>query len=349
MSARKYATDVLTRHQVYLQRYANSQVKAMQPIMKTMLRDVKRRIVDANLNSLQLRRLKILERDLKLIIKSSMEGFSAKLLNDLKDLGASEAGFTTKLLNDLVDVNLSGTNIAKVNAAITKSKMSLITGKAVKSLTIEKAVKQFSKSASKGILRKIQSGLIEGSTTQTITDSIDGLVKSRSAAQAEALVRTATNHAASTARNAVYKDNEDIIDKEEYLSTLDNRTSLTCAGLDGKYFPVGEGDMPPMHFNCRSVRIPVVKPEYTVKGLEGKRASKGDNGGEQVGGGTTFGGWLHTQPVKFQDTVLGTERGILFRKGSLPITNFTNDKGITLTLKQLRRAEPEAYAKAISD
>ncbi len=47
----------------------------------------------------------------------------------------------------------------------------------------------------------------------------------------------------------------------QYSAILDSVTSEICAGLDGKIFPAGEQPIPPMHFNCRSLLIPITKYE----------------------------------------------------------------------------------------
>lgn len=47
----------------------------------------------------------------------------------------------------------------------------------------------------------------------------------------------------------------------QYSAIMDNQTSDICAGLNGKVFKAGSEPVPPMHFNCRSVLIPITKYE----------------------------------------------------------------------------------------
>jgi SPP1 gp7 family putative phage head morphogenesis protein len=47
----------------------------------------------------------------------------------------------------------------------------------------------------------------------------------------------------------------------QYSAILDDVTSEICRGLDGKYFDAGSQPIPPMHFNCRSLLIPITKYE----------------------------------------------------------------------------------------
>lgn len=62
---------------------------------------------------------------------------------------------------------------------------------------------------------------------------------------------------------------------------------------------------------------------------------------------TTYGEWLRKQPVAFQDDVLGTSKGKLFRDGKLPMDRFVDmQSGREFTLDELKRREAEAWAKA---
>ncbi len=50
----------------------------------------------------------------------------------------------------------------------------------------------------------------------------------------------------------------------QYSAIMDDRTTEVCAGLDGKIFDAGSEPIPPLHFNCRSVLVPITKFEkYT--------------------------------------------------------------------------------------
>lgn len=52
-----------------------------------------------------------------------------------------------------------------------------------------------------------------------------------------------------------------IVDAYEYSAILDDRTSDVCAELHGKVFKAGREPIPPLHFNCRSVLVPITKYE----------------------------------------------------------------------------------------
>jgi SPP1 gp7 family putative phage head morphogenesis protein len=47
----------------------------------------------------------------------------------------------------------------------------------------------------------------------------------------------------------------------QYSAIMDSKTSEICSALDGKFFEAGSQPIPPMHFNCRSLLIPITKYE----------------------------------------------------------------------------------------
>ena len=88
--------------------------------------------------------------------------------------------------------------------------------------------------------------------------------------------------------------------------------------------------------NCRSLRVPVVKPEFSIFGNDkGKRASKDGPVSAQL----TYSGFLKQQSKEFQNDVLGVERAKLFRSGKVTLSGFVDDMGRTLTLDELRQRE----------
>jgi hypothetical protein len=95
---------------------------------------------------------------------------------------------------------------------------------------------------------------------------------------AETIVRTAVNHTANTAREAVFDANPDVIDALRWSSVLDGRTTPICQANDGKLAGVGgkpvpaslagpgtlltpEAQRPPAHPSCRSLMTAVIGGE----------------------------------------------------------------------------------------
>lgn len=73
------------------------------------------------------------------------------------------------------------------------------------------------------------------------------------------LVRTEMNHISNQGTIDSYRASK-VVEKYEYLATLDNRTSEICRELDGKVFELSQAEtgvnLPPMHPHCRSTTVP---------------------------------------------------------------------------------------------
>ncbi len=242
----------------------------------------------------------------------------------------------------------------------------------------------------KRIEDQIKIGMVQGETGPQIARRIVGSARLRGVngvteiarRQAAAITRTAVNGIANFAKREFYLANSDIFKEEIYVATLDHRTSPICQSLDGNRYPVGEGEIPPVHIQCRSLRVAVVTPEligsrpvrnFTKQGLVREfakskglgrisdraklpRGTKGDfdkfsikRMRELTGrtpAKTTYQEFLTRQSVDFQDDILGKTKGRLFRDGGLTLDKFVDKAGNELTLAQLAKTEAAAFAKA---
>lgn len=204
--------------------------------------------------------------------------------------------------------------------------------------------------------------------------------------EAETVVRTAVNHVSNRAREAVFDENSDVIRALRWTSTLDGRTSAICRARDGQMAvtegnSLREGELalqppgarPPAHPNCRSVVVAVIdetgvvgtRPSVTDtrrrerrevdfrkiskstgKPIKQVRSEWADRNIGTVPAKTTYNQWLKRQPAEFQDEVLGSTKGKLFRSGKVDVQEFVDRRGGELTLAQLSRTRPEAFTAA---
>tara|TARA_R110000851_G_scaffold33896_4_gene90399 strand:+ start:5479 stop:6501 length:1023 start_codon:yes stop_codon:yes gene_type:complete len=321
----------LIRHQILVQRYSGSQIKAALPIIRQLAKDLRKRIVAADATEFQMGRMVALERDIQLLVATATGDIQGVL--ELEDFAVQEAQFTQKLLGASVSIDLAeGLDLDAIRAITTRRKLRLVSGNTVKTLTIPQMWQEFSEAAGRDAMRVVQAGVLEGRTGQQMARDVGALVQTRSRRQAEAVIRTSVNGIGSAARNNVYAANSDIIEGERFLAVLDSRTTITCSGIESRneVYPIGRGPMPPMHYNCRSIRTPVIREEYRI-GTQGQRASYEGPVSNQV----RYGGFLKRQSREFQDDMLGPRRAELFRSGKLKIEQFSDDQGRVLSLNEL--------------
>lgn len=165
----------------------------------------------------------------------------------------------------------------------------------------------------------------------------------------ESTLQTLATHGADKAQLAMWEANEDVITTERWTAMLDGHTTPVCQSLDARVFPVGEGRRPPAHHQCRSRRLPIVPSLEVIPGAPGRDvlpSSVADSFDGKGPRALAYPDWLAKRSAKFQDGVLGPTRGKLFRTGKIEITKFVNDRGVQLTIPELRASNAALFEEA---
>ena len=280
-------------------------------------------------------RLALNKTDLELILSGGLATFNAKVAADTLAFALTENDFTEKVMVANSKVLLRAPDAASVELALKTGVMDV--GTKDFNLKLGTAIEKFSDGQAAAIRNKINDGIMFGQTTKEISAAIQTLADTRTAAQVEALTRTSINFATGQVRKNFALENADVFDGEEYVAVLDKRTTTLCGGLDGNIYKIGEGVYPPTHWNCRSIRVPVMKKEFA----KGDQRSKREN----------FDEFLRGQSDKFQDEYFaqfpdGKEKARLFRKGGLEIQQYRDSKGRNYTLDELNALYPLAFDNA---
>lgn len=331
MSANDYLVNRGIKHQIYVQRYAGGQVKDLLAYLDSAQDEIKKRLKTVT----SLEESRSLNRKLTSIVKlqqTALNRFRDNLQSEFSDFAEHEAEFAVKTMNVAATADVVLPDSEQLRALVTQKPMKLAVGSSgVQNITINQAAIKFSEDKIEELRRVIQTGVVEGSTVQSLTRNITSITN-RHKRQAESLVRTSINHISSEARSAVNKANDDILKGEEYVSVLDGRTTIGCAALDGKILGFEEPPFTPRHWNCRSLRVPALQDRFQKDGLAGTRASMDG----PVSAKRTYSGWLRGQSAEFQDQVLGKERAVLFRSGDFTLDQFVDlNDGNTINLKEL--------------
>jgi len=197
----------------------------------------------------------------------------------------------------------------------------------------------------KGIVKL---GMTENKAMINIAQDLGKSGLTTSAVQLKTLTRTAITETSNFVSNKTYKLNDDVIQGYQYVATLDTRTSLICARLDGKVYLLDSkyAPQPPQHFNCRSTTIPVIKSTNQLLNTKNNRLQKRKIAGlsdsrrasinGQVPGKTTYPEWLSSQSNDVKLAVLGSKKRVnLFNSGKVKFSQFSNKNGKLISLKQL--------------
>lgn len=226
----------------------------------------------------------------------------------------------------------------------------------------------------------VQTGIVAGqSASQIARDITDGITAKRTDAEIRSVVRTAVAHISNASREQFFNENKEIFTEELFVATLDSRTSPICRALDGQRFAIGEGQRPPLHFNCRSIRVAVFSEalgerpsnpaterqlldEFNKEnGLDARSRDKLPHGMKgkfdkfatkrkreiigQIPAKTNYEKWLREQSDEFQNEVLGIKRAKLFRDGDLELKDFVRPDGKQISLADLYKEYEETFKR----
>jgi SPP1 gp7 family putative phage head morphogenesis protein len=348
--ADKAALNRAVRHQVLLEQYSAGQVKRMQKILKSTADSLSARILKEGQTIENTRRYKALLKDTRALLNASYGGIGDGLIEELEKLAPQEAAFASKSLQLQVNVQTTLPTAEQLNVAVF--------ARPVEGQFLRPFIKTWEIQETRRVANAITEGFYRGTTTANIAREIrgtqanqfkDGIIGGVTNRNASTMVRTAINHTSNQARMATLGANSDIVQGWSFVNTLDDRTSVICAGQSTtKVWDIGRGPLPPLHPNCRSTIVFVPKKQFEVKPTRGSttRASVGADGPKPVPATQTYSTWLKNQPAAFQDQALGKSRGALFRRGDLTIDKFTTNTNNILTLDELRGKYPMAFDKA---
>ncbi|QEA09403.1 capsid morphogenesis protein [Escherichia phage Sciku] len=327
----------LISHQIWLQRTASGEVKDLTPFIQEMRDEIKRQVLLFGDDGRSTARLNKLLRDLEEALTGLTGDWQTKLTEDLKELAAYEAEWNVKTLTANVNAEFVTPTAEQVWSAAVFQPLAL----SEKPVDFTKLMEGWGETEVARLVTGVKMGFVQGRTTRQIIKSVvgNGGLSDKSANNAAVVIRTALSHVSNEARNETYRQNSDIIEKYEWVSTLDSRTSTICKARDGMTWGIGKGPMPPAHPNCRSTTAPVISSEFYFLDAGAKRAAKGADGGTQVSADTTYYEFLKQQPAWFQDQALGPVRGKIFRNSGISPEEFrvisVDGFGNPLTLKQM--------------
>jgi len=298
-----------------------------------------RRILKRHRNNLKT----LLSGNVRADLQKEMNRFGKELAvhnnTSLKEFSTSQLDFSTNNLYREVK------DFYKVQRPRAKEILGEITGPNIKGTrSITKNVSNISAGELVRIQSKVKAGLAKGASKKAIIADVMKTTK-LTEHQAKTLTRTAITSTQSAAVHRVAEQNKDIIKGYMFTAILDAKTSPICTHHNGKIYDVGDRSYePPLHWNCRSSMVPVLKskeellkvssPRLGITALKTKDPQKLNGLPPQT---KDFGTWLKTQSMDIQTKMLGSEDAAnLFRQGKLKANEFVTPKGKALSIQALR-------------
>lgn len=238
----------LISHQIWLQRNASGEVKDLAPFIQEMRDEIKRQVLLFGDDGRSTARLNKLLRDLEEALIGLTGDWQTKLTEDLKELAAYEAEWNVKTLTANVNAEFVTPTAEQVWSAAVFQPLALND----KPVDFTKLMEGWGETEVSRLVTGVKMGFVQGQTTRQIVKSVvgSGGLADISERNAATVIRTALSHVSNEARNETYRQNSDIIEKYEWVSTLDSRTSTICRARDGMTWEIGKGPVPPAHPNC---------------------------------------------------------------------------------------------------
>lgn len=351
---------IATRHQSHLERLKSFEVRKFDGFLVDMEKQIRDRLTRRDITSLTRVRLEQMLKQVDSLMVDIYADYSDVWVDSLANLAKYEAGFEINSLGQVVEgVNFALPSDSQIMAAVFNTPLGDIGGAGTGSL-LKPWLDDMTRTEIKRVTGAIRAGYYQGETTANIVRRIRGTraakytdgVLAIAKRDAEAVTRTALQHAANQSRNEVWARNKKVIRGVKWVSTLDSRTSTICRSLDGQVFPVDSGPRPPAHVNCRSSTTAVLTSKFAGLSKGRTRAMRDPETGKvsRVSADQSYYGWLKGQPAKVQDSIIGPTRGKLLRKGGISAERFAElqlGKNFEpLTLDQMRNIEPTAFEKA---
>ena len=321
--------DDIAKHSLELQRVANQVDKLLSAELDKLTADILAILANkdfsANSNPRVRRKMlnDVLRRGKKIINRTSST-LASVVIKELGKVGKLEAQFALGGINQAV----TGTGrIVFATKRISKKKISniaarlIIRGVPQKELWARQGVNlanRFTDVIKDGWVNQQDiptiSARIRGTSAASYKDGIMNVTKH----QADSLARTSISSIANQTREEVYLANSDVIQGVKFLAVFDNRTTPICRSYGNEeWFMSGGGfgngskgheyRRPPLHFNCRSTLVPIVKPAEALSSNKLKKVptNRRDSLGKKVQDPKTADSWLKGQDVAYQKDVLG--------------------------------------------
>jgi len=120
----------------------------------------------------------------------------------------------------------------------------------------------------KDVRRELMNAIKDGTPLSEVFENLDNSSKKRSRVSIERYARTKHTEVMNRARVEEFS-NSGVVNGYQFSAIMDGRTTAICSGLHGKKFVEGKQPIPPLHFNCRSILIPITifeefKPDKKV-------------------------------------------------------------------------------------
>ena len=340
-------SDLMLRHSIYIQRVAT---RIYRDGMASALDEMQRVLYYVDVDDINARELGAAMTRARQSVREALIAAGEYVQSELLQYAEYEATYQA----DAIPVQLTLPTVAQITKATVRAPMVLST---TQSILISRLLDDYIDATAKSVTGAIKAAYDSGQSTSDLRRIIrgtreanytDGLI-AYNKRHAETVVRTGLAHYADGARVALARANPDLIERWQYLATLDGRTTLQCRYYDGRIYSMGNKRAPriPGHYNCRSTRLLIARGS---KYASPTRPSRGADGAKVVPGNIGQTAWLRQQPREWLEDALGAKwRAQLMDRGITVREMWRVAAKRPYTLAELRRSDSEQIRSALKE
>lgn len=216
------------------------------PVVKAIIDDINRQVQRKKL--LEPKNVKRVD-ELKVIKRTDLQRILRKEFKDLYKRGQNQA--QSELIKGNVAANFAAPLVAEEFLSVLEQETFDFIGDYSFNVTQKSRVT---------ILQALKDGL----PLSAVQDKLELELLSLSQVAFERFSRTKSTEVLNKGRHAFFEDSG-VVSAYQYSAILDGRTTAICAGLHGKVFQKGTEPIPPLHFSCRSLLVPITQfEEFTA-------------------------------------------------------------------------------------
>lgn len=331
--------DAILRHSLQLQRLSAGEAARAEAILRELERELRLLLQSGTLSEAGKAQVNAIIREAERLIDPAYVRLADTV--DARALAVLVAQRTVEALEDVFPVNVLAPTQERL-ASLTRDVL-------IEGSPLSEWWRAQRDDTAMRFAAQVRQGVVAGETNERIVRRIVGVpgVMDIARRHARTLVHSSVMSAANEARLAAFRKNGRLISGVRWLATLDSRTCLRCAALDGQAWDL-EGEprrgttvaftVPGLHANCRCVLTPIPKT-FRELGLaiDEPRAGTRASSEGPVTATTTFTEFLKRQPAGFVERTLGKRRARLFLSGRITLRDLISGTGRELTLGELER------------
>lgn len=238
MTVNEEIRDIAVGHSIWLYRYESGQVNDLLKQLEKLDQELTEKLRKYGDSLITKSRFEKIQKYIKEYIEEGKRILDSKLSENLDYITEEESRWVEKVLESSIPseigINIRYPSISQIKTAINEMPF--------ENRLLSELSKNWTDNKKTAFTNAVKYGFMTGQTVSQILDVLFGTsefnfkngLNHKSYNNLKIEVRTGLQHMAYMTRKEMYKANNDLIKGEQWVATLDTRTTPLCISLDGK-------------------------------------------------------------------------------------------------------------------